>query len=75
MKRLLTTTAIVAMSALPLAAEQHSGAKTEMSVTVGENEVRISNLMDATVYIEKLKSEMEEMKWIMGRYDRMRRVK
>ena len=32
-------------------------------------------LMDATVYIEKLKSEMEEMKWIMGRYDRMRRVK
>ena len=51
MKRLLTTTAIVAMSALPLAAEQHSGAKTEMSVTVGENEVRISNLMDATVYM------------------------
>ena len=32
-------------------------------------------LMDATVYIEKLKSEMEEMKWIMSRYDRMRRVK
>ena len=39
-------------------------------------------LMDATVYIEKLKSEMEEMKdemsgmqWIMDRYDRMRRVK
>ena len=32
-------------------------------------------LMDASVYIEKLKSEMEEMKWIMCRYDRMRRVK
>ena len=39
-------------------------------------------LMDATVYIEKLKSEMKEtkdemsgMKWIMDRYDRMRRVK
>ena len=32
-------------------------------------------LMDASVYIEKLKSEMEEMKWIMDRYDRMRRVK
>ena len=39
-------------------------------------------LMDATVYIEKLKSEMEEMKdemsgmqWIMDRYDRMRRMK
>jgi len=39
-------------------------------------------LMDATVYIEKLKSEMKEtkdemsgMQWIMDRYDRMRRVK
>ena len=39
-------------------------------------------LMDATVYIEKLKSEMKEtkdemsgMQWIMDRYDRMRRAK
>ena len=39
-------------------------------------------LMDATVYIEKLKSEMKEtkdemsgMQWIMDRYDRMRRMK
>jgi len=39
-------------------------------------------LMDASVYIEKLKSEMENtkdemsgMQWIMDRYDRMRRVK
>ena len=39
-------------------------------------------LMDASVYIEKLKSEMKEtkdemsgMQWIMDRYDRMRRVK
>ena len=39
-------------------------------------------LMDATVYIEKLKNEMKEtkdemsgMQWIMDRYDRMRRVK
>ena len=39
-------------------------------------------LMDATVYIEKLKNEMKEtkdemsgMQWIMDRYDRMRRMK
>ena len=39
-------------------------------------------LMDASVYIEKLKNEMKEtkdemsgMQWIMDRYDRMRRVK
>ena len=32
-------------------------------------------LMDASVYIEKLKNEMSGMQWIMDRYDRMRRVK
>ena len=32
-------------------------------------------LMDASVYIEKLKDEMSGMQWIMDRYDRMRRMK
>ncbi len=53
MKRLLTTTALVAMTSMPLAAEQHSTSATSgnSSVQVGEQEVRVSNLMDATVYM------------------------
>ncbi|MFA8386348.1 MAG: PRC-barrel domain-containing protein [Pelagibaca sp.] len=53
MKRLLTTTALVAMTALPLSAEQHSsaGPQSEMSVQVGEQEIRVSNLMNAKVYM------------------------
>lgn len=52
MKRLLTTTAIVAMTAMPVAAEQHTqSAGSEMAVSVGSEEVRVSNMMDAKVYM------------------------
>ena len=56
MKTLLTTTAIVAMTAMPLAAQQSgnaqggSGQQTEQ-MQPGAQEMRISNLLDATVYM------------------------
>ncbi len=52
MKRLLTTTALVAMTAMPVAAEQHANnANSEMEVSIGAQEMRVSNLMNATVYM------------------------
>ncbi len=51
MKRLLATTALVAITAMPAAAEQHSEMQSDMPLSVGESETRVSNLMDATVYM------------------------
>jgi sporulation protein YlmC with PRC-barrel domain len=53
MRRILTTTAIAALTAMPLHAEEHGGANemTEAQVTAGEQEFRASNLMGATVYM------------------------
>lgn len=53
MRRILTTTAIVALSAMPLYAEQHTGNTTEaaMQVTAGDQEFRASTMMGAKVYM------------------------
>ncbi|WP_292022307.1 PRC-barrel domain-containing protein [Maritimibacter sp. UBA3975] len=53
MRRILTTTAIAALTAMPLYAEQHTGNSNEaqMQVTVGDQEFRASNMMGATVYM------------------------
>lgn len=53
MKHLLSTTAIVLMTALPLQAEQHTGATMDMQATValGDAQMSVSKLMDAKVYM------------------------
>lgn len=64
MKQLLTTTALVAMTAMPLAAEQHTGdaAMTEMNnsgmadmsfQTNMGTEIKVSTLMGHTVYVPR----------------------
>lgn len=53
MRRFLTTTALVAFTALPLQAEQHmsQSGETSMEVTVGDQEFRASTMMGAAVYM------------------------
>ncbi|MZR14523.1 hypothetical protein GQE99_16000 [Maritimibacter sp. DP07] len=53
MKRILTTTAIAALTAMPLHAEQHAANTNEasMQVSVGDQEFRASNMMGAKVYM------------------------
>lgn len=53
MRRILTTTAIVALTALPLSAQQENGNATEnsMNVTIGEQEFRATNVIGAKVYM------------------------
>ena len=50
MKRLLTTTAIVAMTAMPLAAQEDSGSD-QSEVQLGAEQMRMSSLMDMSVYM------------------------
>lgn len=53
MKRILTTTALVALTSLPLHAESHANAAGDMKgqVMAGDQEYRASDLMGATVYM------------------------
>ncbi len=50
MKRLLTTTAIVAMTAMPLAAQESSDSYAS-EVQLGAEQMRMSSLMDMSVYM------------------------
>lgn len=51
MKHLLSTTAIMLLTALPLQAEQHGGAASDMSVMVGEAEIQVEALSSASVFM------------------------
>lgn len=66
MKRILATTAIVALTALPLAAETQGMALDDAAYTTTEgHQIRVSNLMGKTVYIQREGAEQTDwsMQW------------